>query len=193
MTTQIKQFEKQQNLPIYWFNKSSDLRASAAALWISREEKQSNFIVGECGLGQGFIMAAAVGPVFWMLCGMSLELLYKAIIVAKGGKAEPSHDLVKLVKAAGIRINKDTEHILKILTESIIWYGRYPVPKSHEPMEKLLDHIEEYFFEPAQPGKFKRRKSNKFIRWDSFNRLWLEGNLVYRKYSTHQIASHEGK
>jgi hypothetical protein len=42
-------------------------------------------------------MDVAVTPVYYMLCGLSLELLYKAIIVAKGNEVELSHDLVKSV------------------------------------------------------------------------------------------------
>ncbi len=180
----MNQFEKRNEVAIYWFNKSSDLRGSAADLWTSQEEKQSESIVQKCGLGQGFIMAAAVGSVFWMLCGMSLELQYKAIIVAKGERAVHSHDLVKLAKLVGLHVDKKTETVLKILTESIIWYGRYPVPKTQEPMENLHDLLDDFFYDDAPPGKFKIRKRNVSLSWNLFNRLWLDGSKIYWEYTS---------
>jgi hypothetical protein len=180
----MDQFEKRSELAIYWFNKSSDLRGSAAALWTSQDGERSDAIVQECRLGQGFIMAAAVGSVFWMLCGMSLELLYKAIIVAKGEKAVHSHDLVKLAKLVGLHVGKKTETVLEILTESIIWYGRYPVPKTKELIENLNDLLSDFFYEDAPPGKFKIRKTNVSLSWNLFNSLWLDGRKIYLEYTS---------
>jgi len=157
--------------PLWWYDKSSDFRASAGALWLSMDDSQSTFYAEKLNLGAGFRMSVAVFPVFIMLCGMSLELIYKAISVAKGQKVEPNHRLCELAKSAGIKIDKKAEDYLKDLTEYIIWEGKYPVPK---------DKNKESFF----------RQPNRIINWNSFNELWGDAaDIFYQNYEPKGIYS----
>lgn len=105
MDIQIDIYERRKKIAIYWYNKASDLRGSAGALWASMDEARSNAIVKELGLGTGFNMKVATPPVYAMLCGMSLELLYKAIVVAKGNEPNiKSHKLTDLASVAGLSV-----------------------------------------------------------------------------------------
>lgn len=72
--------------PNHWFNRASDLRASAHVLWLSMESKE---IQQKMGYGGGFSLGVACYPVYQMLCGLALELILKAVIVQKGGPPPP--------------------------------------------------------------------------------------------------------
>lgn len=172
----MKIYEERNELAIYWFNKSSDLRGSAGALWVSMHKEYSNNIVQELSLGIGYRMSAAVLPVYEMLCGMAIELMYKAIIKAKGIKPKPKdferHELLDLAHLAGISVDDKSELILQLLTESIIWAGRYPVPKKQEEM-KNRDRL----FNKLTRGSLAR--ANDALSWESFNRMWLEASHMY--------------
>ncbi len=151
------------NAPLWWFNKSSDFHASAGALWLSMDNSMAAHYVEKLNLGDGFRMSVAVWPVFMMLCGMSLELIYKAISVAKGDQVKTHHKLIDLAQAAGIKIDNQAKAYLKELTEFIIWAGKYPVPK---------DNQKESFF----------RNSAQYLSWDSFNGLWVEAVDIFFQY-----------
>ena len=45
-----------------------------------------------------------------------------------------SHDLVKLAKIADIKLGEDEEELLRRLSRSAIWYGRYPIPLEYKKM-----------------------------------------------------------
>lgn len=175
-------FDKRKQLSIYWYNKASDLRGSAAALWASMDEKRSNEIVNELHLGAGFSLKIATYPVYRMLCGMALELLYKAIIVAKQQEPQEIHELVKLSEQAGIDMNDKEKGLLRILSESIIWDGRYPVPKKAEHMQYLYELITEYLYDKVPDGKLHVLRSNQALSWESFNELWGIAFEVYWKH-----------
>jgi hypothetical protein len=80
--------------------------------------------------------------VYFMLCAYALENLMKAELVEKDISARkvpltvsklPSHlsghDLVKLAKCCGRDgLAEEYASILKRLSRSAVWYGRYPAP-----------------------------------------------------------------
>jgi hypothetical protein len=178
-------FERYRDLAIYWYNKSSDLRGSAGALWISQEETLSAAIVEKLNLAQGFRLDAATPLVYRMLCGMSLELLYKAILVARQQQIPHTHDLVKLAKRADVAVGTDESALLQILTESIVWDGRYPVPKTFESFDNLQNLKSKHLFKSEPFGKHGRvRRSNGALNWDGFNGLWTVANDVFWKHYT---------
>ncbi len=113
-----------------WFNKSSDLRAAAAAVWTSMDNDLGELIVKDCRLGGGFNMGVAVSPVFHMLCGMAMELIFKALTVEHGCKVnDSSHDLLSHLAGTGLSYSDNERELLKILSHDITWAGRYPTPK----------------------------------------------------------------
>lgn len=118
-----KQFELRQDAPAYWHNKSHDLLVSARILWKAMQgNKELQF---NCW------------ATYKMLMGMSFELLLKAYCVCAEIEFKPTHDLVVLARTANLPTSKEENKILKILSEYVIWDGRYPIPKTPE---KLKEH-----------------------------------------------------
>lgn len=174
-------YKRQEKKSRYWYNKAADLRASAGALWACMDSKRSIEVAEELGLGEGFSMPVATYPVYRMLCGMALELIYKAVVVAKNEKPNTSsHNLFDLASDAGLEISNDQKGILDILSESIIWAGRYPFPKKQEQREKLNKLSYKHLFDKGEKfGKLDVLRPNKALYWESFNALFNDASKVY--------------
>lgn len=85
---------------------------------------------------------------YFMLIAFATENLLKAAAVARNStryktafrdnnefpKELKKHDLVKLAKLVDLDFSVSEEDLLRRLTRSAIWYGRYPVPLKHPDM-----------------------------------------------------------
>jgi len=69
---------------------------------------------------------------YYYNAGLSLELFLKAIAVAQAKEFETSHRLGDLCKLVGIQLSKDQETTMELLSEIIVWSGRYPIPKKED-------------------------------------------------------------
>lgn len=173
-------YDRRKKAPLWWYNKSSDLRASAGAIWFSMEKEQGEKVVENLNLGRGFSMEVAGFHVYKMLCGMSVELMLKAVIVAKGESIKETHNLIELSHIAGISYDNEGEWFIKLLTEDIIWAGRYPVPKKKEKMDKYNQLSCEYAHDASRIGSFKFYKYNNLYCWENFNQLWTVAAEAFR-------------
>lgn len=113
-----KQFELRQDTPGYWHNKSHDLLVSARTLWKAMQREKE--------------LEINCWATYKMLMGMSFELLFKAHCIGSGTEFNSTHDLVALANAARLTISKEENKVLKVLSEYVIWDGRYPTPKKPE-------------------------------------------------------------
>ncbi len=154
---------------------------------MSRQRGRSDELVRELGLGAGFSMDVAVRQVYLMLWGMALELLFKASIVAGEKEPKETHELLVLVDCARVEYTTKERAILEILTEAVIWEGRYPVPraKKKDSMHKARDLMHRHFSEPVVvvgrdgpiPGFCRTRE----LDWDTLSVLWKKAEIVYRE------------
>lgn len=170
-------YDQRKESPVWWFNKSSDLHASAGALWIILSKKNNHEIQEQLGLAHSFSMEVACWPVYKMLYGMSLELILKAISVASGSKPRHSHNLVQLAGDVDIALSEDEKNILQLLTESIVWDGRYPVPKEKVPHEEHIKKIGEVLFESTNPD----------LGWENLNVIF--GKLSEKFFEKERMKS----
>jgi len=172
-------FEKLRGHAIYWHNCSCDLRAAAAVLVCSLKEPAASAIPRAFGLGETFRMDAALPSVYVMLCGMSLELLYKSVAVAKDLAPLHTHDLVTLAEHVGIQVDPTERGPLDLLSAAIIWSGRYPVPKTYDQMARRSEVFQSVMFEPAA-RPFRGLKPTRALDWSHFSRLWKTGDALYQ-------------
>ena len=166
-------FENRKAESQYWFNKSSDLRAAAAALWMSTDGDIASEIVNDCELGTGFSMAVATPPVLHMLCGMAMELVFKALTVETGGTVnESTHDLLLHASSTGLSYTPEERELLKVLSHDIIWAGRYPTPKKESQMADYNSLVRKALFDRVPMGNLTALQHNQALGWESFNSLW---------------------
>ena len=174
----MSDYESRKVTSMYWFNKSSDLHAGAAALWMSMEDDIASKIVNDCELGDGFKMDVAVGPVFYMLCGMAMELIFKAITVEAGGQInEKHHQLLQHLALTELTYSSTERKLLQMLSHDIIWAGRYPTAKSEDQMVECRELAFKNLFERVPGATFLR--PNDALDWKAFHGLWSKATQEY--------------
>jgi hypothetical protein len=117
----------------------------STALWLfqSRELYRSSlYVMEERERKWNEITHLLQAPIALMLGAYAIETLLKMVIVGahcdKHGLTlesrrareflPTSHDLISLVKTAGLRVNNDDRNLLRELSRYSSWAGRYPIP-----------------------------------------------------------------
>lgn len=162
--------------PWSWLWNASELRVAAAAVDLCN--KQPKMLPEPYRLDSGFSMFGAQ-RVLGMLCGLSLELIYKAIIVADGRDPEKfGHKLSDLAKDAGVTVTSKQDLLLSILSHSIEWSGRYPRPRRKQIKQRIIaldalarKHLQAEKTEAAAAGR-PPPDGGVAPRWEAFDELW---------------------
>jgi len=123
---------------------------------------------------------------------LSIELLLKAIIVANGGKAPKTHELLRLARDAGVAFSNDQEATLEWLSEILKWSGRYPVPNKAEDWDHYYDDVFERHVirEREENTAIVRANPETFPSTKNCERLW---DLANRKWGEIQINKQQSK
>jgi len=115
-------------------------------------------------------MLAGVPDVVWPRARASPE----AAIVAQGREPGTHHRLANLWGAVGLAVTEEQRGLLEILTESVYWAGRYPVPTDEADFDRTGELHDKHMWDPvptAPEGPLIRRR-NSNLTWRSFNQLW---------------------
>ena len=179
----MSRIEDYQSISMYWFNHSNDLRGSAGAIWyaINRDD---NGIQDFLDLEKGYDFSVATAPVYRMLCGLSLELLYKAVAVEKGIEPLKTHDLYKLASSTNVLVDAEDIPILQLLSHYIKWVGRYPVPIGKDAEDKFKEANDlgwEHLWDEVKTGNLVLKHPNEKLNWKHFEKLWSTGEKAYWK------------
>jgi hypothetical protein len=119
--------------------------------------------------------------VFLTNAALSIELLLKAIIIAKGGTAPTTHRLPEHARAAGVAFTKHQEATLELLGEVLIWSGRYPVPTTEKAWDHYYDVVHEKHVIREREGNVGRVRANPetFPSVKNYETLW---NMASHKW-----------
>lgn len=171
--------------PNHWYNRAADLRAAAGAAWYAMENDGQKRIANSLGLGDHYDMSVACWPVYHMLCGLALEVIIKAVMRQKGIVVPEIHDLNDLASRIGFERIAHERALLKFYTSSIIWAGRYPIPKncSDKALRKFYDEAEAVLRKPGRKlGTLRLSVASGATDWEHFHALWLRiaGNFEFR-------------
>lgn len=121
-------------------------------------------------------MGVACWGVYHMMCGLALELAIKAVIVQRGFPLREIHDLNQLAADIGVSRSPHEKALLKFYTSSIIWAGRYPVPKQcdDEKLRRFYKEANDVLTKPGPMlGPLRLSVSSDATDWDQFHELWL--------------------
>lgn len=181
-------FEERQNCENHWFNKSSDLHASAAVLWYSLEDDEE--LKNKLGFSKGFSLAVACYPTYKLLVALSIELLLKAIIVAKRKKPKAIHDLNILSQQAELEISEEEKMTFQLLSEIIYWEGKYPVPNNGKRLFKQWNLWNSYFSKKhADNSEIQQQSIEETIEWENTNKIYKELMSIYFEFKETQIKT----
>lgn len=170
MNTYQKQFDIRKETSAYWHNKSVDLLVSARTLWKAIDENKN--------------LEINCLPVYKMLLGMSFELLFKAHCVGAGIGFAATHNLESLVTTANLTTSKDEKGIFRVLSEYIIWDGRYPVPKEFQYLERHWENQNNILNNNENIGNLIVLTSNDKLDFENIHPIW-------RKYSDLFMEKHQ--
>lgn len=114
--------------------------------------------------------------------GIALELALKSIAIAKSVDYKANHHLNDLCTLIGLTITKDQECTLELLSELIIWSGRYPVPKNEGQWNNYHDVIHEKHIVRKDEGNVLKvlANRNKFPTVENFLVLWELCQVEYK-------------
>lgn len=158
-----RRFEENNKNSLAWHNKSSDLFRSAHILWDAMDNSDLFYCQST----------------YKMLMGMSFELLFKAICIQKEVEFKHSHNLFTLSKSANISLTEEDVSILNVLTEYIVWDGKYPNPKNKDKFEHHRQNENEVGNNHFNIGKLKFQKSNHKLDFDSLAEIWRKCEATY--------------
>jgi HEPN domain-containing protein len=117
---------------------------------------------------------------------LSLELLLKAIIVAKGQIPQTIHKLPKLADHAGVTFTKDQMITLELLAEILEWRGRYPVPNREDVWDRFHDETLPKHVVHESKGNTHQTLQNRrrFPSIENYEALW---NIADRQWNEFQL------
>ncbi len=185
-------FELHGKHSLYWLNEAIHLHDSAGALWVSQDADVANIIKERANFGNGNSTKLGLHWVYEMLCGMSLELAFKAITLERGEKINTrGHDLTVHLKTTGLDYNQKEIELLKIYTQAIRWAGRYPTPKEASEMDAFHALVREnlYNMEALRPGgTLKMERPNGALEWEGYTALWDKALSRYNEAHTETMS-----
>lgn len=112
--------------------------------------------------------------IFQFNAALSLELMFKAILAAKGENIPTIHVLRELCTNSEVELDEDQKHTLDLLTESIFWLARYPSPKAEGQWDNYHDNILEKHIIRTQSGNTYSTLANpkRFPSMENYSKIW---------------------
>ena len=169
----------------YWIDKAKALRASAAAIWHYIDSNPPLDLSSALATDPP-IAKTGIWNVYRMLCGMSLELAYKASLIAMEEKIKITHDLNWLAEQVLSSVSRKERGLLELLTQCIVWDGRYPAPKDSLSLE--------YFVYLSYENLYRKEQTENTmtlipiepdpLSWENYNSLWQSAIAAYEWHSS---------
>ena len=145
-------------------------------------------IASELGYAPGFRMGVACWPVYHMLCGLSLELIMKAVLAQRGLSPAQfkGHSFKKLHQLLDCPMDATRTRLMAFYEASLLWAGRYPTPLDATD-DKLLGYYalaNEILTKPIQmgePGVLNLKISSGATDWNQYTDLWREYSDLFQR------------
>lgn len=169
-------FESATFSDVYWIAKARDLFESARKLEPAIEAVWNSYRVRAINQSGRLEPDHYNGPYF-MLISYAAENLLKAAAVSRNsfkykedfrltGKFPSElkkHDLVELAESLGLAVSQVEEDLLRRLTRSATWFGRYPSPLKYAKMSGIEQFNDGKEYQVSWLGREDASKVRKFI------------------------------
>jgi hypothetical protein len=130
-------------------------------------------------------------PVYYMLFGMAIECELKGLLFAKDPtKSYKDHDLKMLAAALALTLTAREAELLAILSDHVVWCGRYPAPLKPEDTYLLASEEDPTvpalpFKPPSPPGWLSQGQDDLTILNALFDRL--SGRLQEERQGNREV------
>ena len=161
----------------YWIEKAKALRAAAAAIWYFIDSDSPPKVSAALTTAPP-VETTGIWYVYRMLCGMSLELAYQQV--------KTTHNLTWLAEQVFISVSPKERGILELLTQCIVWDGRYPAPKDALSLEYFVYLSYENLYRKEHQGNTTTLKPIEPdpLSWENYNTLWQSAIAAYEWHSS---------
>lgn len=112
---------------------------------------------------------------------IAIELIMKTVLVSRGQSAPDHHKLLELAQKIDLSLSKAQMDTLELLSELVIWSGRYPVPKNDDFWHKYHDVIQEKHI--VRKGNCTLSSSKSFPSVENLNKIWEIYHLQIQEQS----------
>ena len=118
---------------------------------------------------------------FYFNAGLSLELILKAIAVARKITFDKNHDLNFLYALTEIELTEDQKCTLELLSAIIVWSGRYPTPKNEGSWNNYHDIVLEKHIVRNHEGNTGSTLVNqmRFPNLENYLAIWAKFESTY--------------
>lgn len=89
------------------------------------------------------------------------------------------HDLLKLAQSIKLYLSANEVGLLGLLSEAVVWDGRYPVPLAEGRLNKLSSLFCEHLSDRKKIGSLVILSPNNHCGWDEFRAFWCRCNDRY--------------
>jgi hypothetical protein len=122
---------------------------------------------------------------------LSLELVFKAILARRGCSIPDGangHDLTVLCSKAKLQFTDYQRTTLELMTEQLVWAGKYPTPKKAETFDRYHDEIFEKHKVRASSGNTYSvlRNRETFPDLENYLKIW---NVALSAFETNKSGS----
>jgi len=164
-----------QNKADIWKICADNLHISAGILWLAMKDENKSIFISQLGLDKNINLNSACQKNYCMLLGLSFELIIKAIIAAKNNieKIPETHALIDIVKNININLTDKDLKILRLLSDYIVWAGKYPSPKKNYQLEDYKKIFMDTLVEISINGNTTTYKYNNSLDWENVNSIWV--------------------
>jgi len=111
---------------------------------------------------------------YYFNAGLSIELILKAVAIAKGKNFDANHRLNDLCVNTAIKFTKDQACTLELFSEIIVWSGRYPTPKNEGQWDNYHDVVlEKHIVREREGNTFKTIVHKvRFPTLENYLKIW---------------------
>jgi len=156
-------FQKQQENHELWYSNALGFNEASLVLHKNQDE-----------ISQGL-------KIFLYNAALSLELMFKAILAAKGEVIPASHILINLCAKSKVNFDEDKKCTLELLTECFLWLSRYPAPTSEKRWGNYHDVIVEKHKICSKSGNTYTTRGNpkRFPSLENYEYIWDKCSKKY--------------
>ncbi|HJO35088.1 MAG TPA: HEPN domain-containing protein [Gammaproteobacteria bacterium] len=149
-----------------------------ADLWLSQANEFKN--AAECIYDSS---GGAPNLPYYFLVSLSFELALKALAIAGKYQFEKNHNLMKLANLTRLPVNEDQNYTLELLSEIIVWSGRYPVPKKEGQWDNYWDSVlEKHIVRERRGNTYNTRvHQGRFPTQNNISAIWILIQQAYAK------------
>lgn len=170
----------------FWYQKSVDLYASASLIAEARQSREDKEFLDSLELKGDYSVSIGCEHPYLMLMGLSFEVILKAICIETDSEfLQVRHDLQELAKSAGVQLSKKEATQLRLLSDFVLWEGRYPVAKKPSQTMQHWKSTRKELWKKEKVLGFEGIVRTDIFEHETLKSLWLKLQAHYWKKREH--------